>query len=375
MTSRITNASSFHPGAKIKKPIKTIKSTHTKPKIETNIVKIGEYTFTKDGVFAIKPIKPIIPGYITSAELQTTSNFLYIRSDYVTSKSIDMNTALGKLFTNGFIVATGKTPTLVFKRGGLDMPSLYTEYKFYRPLKDERVYVNDIPTDDDISINENDCLKFGECLTVASQTGDKSRFNNMVQANTNPSVLQSSTTDKQFGETDKTNIKIAKETVPGKKNNFAVPQNGQSYAIIRTKLIDNSAPYHIAFVVYTHASVNITLEAEADNGNDYQPKFCFYDTEPSGHTFHRRWSAELYKDAIDENGINRYNMLYNNGETIVLASRKIGDVLKEIKREEDAVTISMPLKKKRKTGGNRIKRNSKGYKNRTRKISKNRYRK
>jgi hypothetical protein len=367
MTSRFTNASLFNTGANIKKPIKSVKPINpvksVKPKIQTNIVKLGEYTFTKDGIFAIKPIKPLITGFVTTAELQTTSDFLYIRSDYIESKSIDMNTALGNLLTNGFIVATGNKPTLLFKRGGLDMPAVYKEYKFYRPLVDKRSYSKDGVIDDNTSINENDCLKFGECLTVASQTGDKSRFNSMLKANTNPSVLQSSVNNTQFGETDKTNIKIAKTTDSNNKNNFAIPLNGESYAIIRTKLIKNSAPYHIAFVLYTHDSINITLEAEADNGNDYQPKFCFYDINSTGYTFHRRWSAELYKDATDENGMDRYNSLYNNGETVVLGSRKLEDVLKDMKKEEDAVSI--PAKKKRKTGGNRVKRNDK--KNKTKK--------
>ena len=363
MTTRFTSASVFNPGANIKKTVKPVK-----PKIQTNIIKFGEYTFTKDGIFAIKPIKPIIADFVTSAELQTTSDFLYIRSDYIESNGINMNTALGNLLTNRFIVTTGNKPTLMFKRGGLDMPSVYTEYTFYRPLVDKRSYTKDGVIDDNISINENDCLKFGECLTVASQTGDKNKFNSMVKANSNPSVLYSSANNTQFGETDKKNIKIAKSTDSSNKNNFAVPLNGESYAIIRTKLLKNSAPYHIAFVLYTHESVNITLEAEADNGNDYQPKFCFYDINSTGYTFHRRWSAELYKDAIDENGMNRYNSLYNNGETVVLGSRKLEDVLNDMKKEEEALSIS--AKKKRKTGGNRVKRNDK--KNKTKKNSKNR---
>ena len=118
-----------------------------------------------------------------------------------------------------------------------------------------------------------------------------------------------------------------------KKNNLAVPTNGESYAIVRKKIFSGNAPYHIAFVLYTQNNVNITLEAEADNKNDYTPKFGFYDITPNGKTFHRRWSAEMYKDSTDLDKQFRYNVLYNNGETIVLKTRKLNDIIKEMSAE------------------------------------------
>ena len=107
---------------------------------------------------------------------------------------------------------------------------------------------------------------------------------------------------------------------------------GESYAIVRKKINENTA-YHASFVVYTHDGVNITLEAEADAGPSYQPKFCLYDTNPEGNTFHRRWSAELYKKSKNENHQFRYKALYNNGETIVLKSRILSDILSELEKE------------------------------------------
>ena len=319
--SRVPNKLSKKPGLKL--------SNTGSLKIITNIIKSGEYRFTNDGIFAIKPVKPApVPGYIMTPEFQTTSDYLYIRNDY----KIDPNTALYNLINNGFIIKTN-TVNLTMKKGGLDIIASYDEYMFNRPLIDERTYdINGLPINDAISINENDCLKFGECLTFANQTLDKSQFDTMLKAPTNPPVLQSNISNKPFGATeyDEDNIKILKTIPPNEKNNFAVPKNGDSYAIVRKKIISNSAPYHIAFVLYTGNNVNITLEAEADNRNYYQPKFCFYDINPNGNTFHRRWSGELYKNATDEYGKSRYNTLYSNGETIVLKSRNISDVIKEM---------------------------------------------
>ena len=101
------------------------------------------------------------------------------------------------------------------------------------------------------------------------------------------------------------------------------------------------------------------MEAEADAGQTYQPKFCFYDTNPEGNTFHRRWSAELYKKSADPEHKLRYDALYNNGETIVLQSRNMNDIMKEIAQEKSKlvsvpVPVSLPVKKKR-SGGKKSK--------------------
>ena len=318
-------------------------------KIKTNIIKFGEYSFSKDRVFAIKPVKPPKQvGYNMVAEFQTTSDYLYVRSDY----KINQDSALQNLINHNFIIKT-KIIQLTVKLSGLDIQTDYNEYKFYRPLKDERTYDSKgFPKEDNVSINENDCLKFGECLTFMNQTFDKNKFNELLRAETGPPMLQS-TTDKAFGATiyDKDNIEILKKITRNEKNNLAIPKNGETYAIVRKTVVSDKSPYHIAFVLYTHNNVNITLEAEADNRNDYQPKFCFYDTNPDGYTFHRRWSGELFKNDTSEAGSNRYNSLYNNGETIVLKTN-VNNIITEInKKTKPTSDIQNNLYKKRRKGG------------------------
>lgn len=335
--------------------------------VKTNIFRNGSYRFTKDRNFAIKPTA--ISGYLP--DFQTTSNSLYIKNDY----TIDPNSALAKLINNGFIVKINEVE-IIIKQSGLDFPTRYGEYKFHRNLLDERKYVNGSPINDkkkQISINENDCLKFGECLTFASQIPDMSKFNELLKADTNPPFLQSGITEIPFGETGehKDNVKIIKGIKLPNKNNYAVPQNGESYAIVRKQEIEGKSDYHIAFVLYTDAGVNITLEAEADNGNTYIPKFCFYDINPDGYTFHRRWSAELYKDKTDPDSVERYNSLYNNAETIVLKSRNIQDVLQEIDAENASKThvqIAPPSSKRARIRGGKTKKSNKSNKSKIKKI-------
>jgi hypothetical protein len=132
---------------------------------------------------------------------------------------------------------------------------------------------------------------------------------------------------------------------------LAIPKNGETYAIVRTKVVADKSPYHIAFVLYTHNNVNITLEAEADNRNDYQPKFCLYDTNPDGHTFHRRWSGELFKNDTSTAGSDRYNSLYNNGETIVLKTNVNNIITKINKKNKPTNDIQNNVYKKRRVGG------------------------
>ena len=297
----------------------------------TNIVRNKNNIFTNDYAFAIKPLQDY--------DFQTHSDSLYIKNDF----KIDENSALANLIKHNFIVKTKTMQTPIKK-------VKYDKYKFYRPLKDERKYNKKGPIDDDVSLNENDCLKFAECLTFANQKNDMIFFNNLLKAINNPPILQS-TSKKYFSDTEyyEDNIEILNHINDKHKNNYAVPKNGQSYAIVRKEIKDNAA-YHIAFVLYTHNGINITLEAEADSKNDYQPKFSFYDINPEGKTFHRRWSAELYRDSNNRHYIDRYNALYNNGETIVLESRNIEDVIKEVEKEKrklDNTTKSSKMSRKK----------------------------
>jgi len=338
-------------------------------KDKTNIVIYNEYRFTRDNFFAIKPYDD--DGF--EPEFQTNSNSLYIKKNF----KINCYSALAKLIDGGFLVKQKNTQ--INKKS-------YNEYKFYRLLKDERKYKGDSPINNKTNnkkTNENDCLKFAECLTFANEkknmenlkklesendfipksiyeksfcvTDDNNMkdmnmyfFNKLLKAEYNPPILQS-TSKKYFGATDDDddNIIILNDNID--KGNDAIPINGQSYAIIRTKLI-YGAPYHAAFVLYTHNGVNITLEAEADNKDNYQPKFSFYDTNPNGNTFHKRWSAELFKDSEDDFGKARYNGLYYNGVTIVLESRNIDDVINEKINDIINEKIEKEEKKKKRTG-------------------------
>jgi hypothetical protein len=307
----------------------------------TRLIRIGDYTYTKDRVIAIEPVT--VGEEDDELEDQTYSDKLYINQEH----TIDPDSPLANLINDGIIVkkqtsvsfATGK------KKGKSKSKKLsvaktkqpvYDVYEFYRHLKDNRTYDSEgnPDYDDDTAINENDCLKTAECLTIASQTRDKRLFETLLKANQSPPVLRTGITEKIFAETseDKDNIKLLKQIELSKKNNYAAPEMGESYAIVR-KRVDQNTAYHAAFVIYTHDGVNVTLEAEADAGPTYQPKFGFYDTNPNGNTFHRRWSAELYKTSSDQGHKLRYNALYKNGETIVLKSRILSDILAELEKE------------------------------------------
>jgi hypothetical protein len=279
-------------------------------KIKTNIKGFGKkYRFTPDGLFAIEP----------SGVNLKDSKYLYIKTDKV-DEILTSNSALSNLIKNEFIVLDilEKTRTLKMVLGGLDIENTYNKYIFHRPLIDKRKYSKSgVVNSSDKSLNENDCLKFGECMTVMSQKPDMNRFNTMIQADTSPPVLQySSLKNKKFGESDELNIELLSKIPESKKNNNAIPENGESYAIIRSEIVEKSAPYHIAFVLYTHQNINITLEASADEGKEYYPQFSFYDTNSDGYTFH-----------------NLYSKYYTNGETVVLKTRNVDTVLKEIDKE------------------------------------------
>jgi hypothetical protein len=302
---------------------------------KTGIVRIGDYTYTKDRVLAIEPVS--VGEEDDETEDQTYSNKLYIDQTH----EIKSDSPLAILINDGIIVKKKTAVSFVTKpkKGESKKPSnvpVYDVYEFYRHLKDNRPYDSEGEPDydDDTAINENDCLKTAECLTIATQTRDKHLFETLLAANQAPPALRTGATNKIFAETsnDKDNIKLLKPIDASKKNNDAVPEMGESYAIVR-KRINQNAAYHAAFVIYSHGGVNVTLEAEADAGPLYQPKFGFYDTNPEGNTFHRRWSAELYKTSrIPEHKIRR-RALYHNGETIVLKSRILSELLAELEKE------------------------------------------
>lgn len=294
--------------------------------VKSDIKKSGNYRFTPDRLFAIE---------------NNDSIYLYILKDKL-SEITESSSALSNLMKNDFIVLDDLEPTksLTMKVSGLDITYLYNKYKFHRPLTDKRKYDENGKVDyNDKSMNENDCLQFGECLTIANQTGDMKRFNTVIQSESTPSVLQfKNLENKKFGQSDKLNIKLLKEIPESEKNENAIPENGETYAIVRKDIVDDSAPFHIAFVLYRHNNINITLEASADTGAEYYPRFGFYDINPNGLNFHRLFSQ-----------------YYTNGETIVLKTRDMDKVLREID-DEIAKKNAKLLKKKVGMGGTRKRR-------------------
>jgi hypothetical protein len=331
----------------------------------SNIIENDIFTFIENKNFAIKPNKN---------ELQIYSDFLYIKENFSDNNS----SPLYKFINSGFIVEDNS-----------DLPE-YKKYKFYRSLRDLRKF-NKKGKEIGVSLNENDCLKFAESISMAYQNNNnpKDLFDQMIKADESPSALKM-TNNVLFGDEsyDKNidNLKIISV-----KNDNAIPIQGELYTIVNkiiketdlgnmiidyfdeddfkqrglTKELDisngvldsmktvmtdkiiekSNAPYHVAFVIYTHNGVNITLEAEADNESDYLPKFCFYDTNPSGLTFHKRWSGKLdYIISKSEQGFrldnhgnkDRYETLYNNAETIVLYSRPLDEFKYEFEKEQQS---------------------------------------
>ena len=174
--------------------------------IQTNIKKYGKYRFTPDGLFAIEPV--ISPAYIPS--FQTDSIYLYIKTEFV-SNILNENSPLANMINNKIIILDEleQTKQLTMKFSGLDVANIYNKYIFHRKLMDDRKYtINDkgenVPDSDDItSLNENDCLKFGECMTTVNQTGDINRFNQMIKLGESDPVLEfKNSSNVKFGDDD-----------------------------------------------------------------------------------------------------------------------------------------------------------------------------
>lgn len=311
----------------------------------TNIYKYGsrrniEYIFTKDHMFGLEVINSSLDSY-----------YLYVNID----ATIDPSSPLGKFIAEGFIIKVGENDDfrskpqddameldeengfiddldspimLQYQKNASeydDIPGGYYKYRFHRPLLDLRYDEDDkrLPDSED-ALNENDCLNFGECSTAKYMGLDQKNvqtFPYRYQA----SVLEAKENGAPFGISDEENMQLLKTIPSNKKDNYAVPTPGECYAMVR-KEYRESVMYHIAFCIYSYNGVNITLEANADNGREYLPAFGFYDTNPSGFTFYKR-----------------YISIYDNGETIVLKGRNINDILKEINEEVLEQNASMQL--------------------------------
>jgi hypothetical protein len=329
---------------------------------------VENYVFTNDLNFAIKPLRPTF--FITDEDLvipyQSESEYLFINTKY--HDKLDSTSPLKKFIENGLIIKASNTTIPIntqknFKKTKktnakkTTAVERYYKYKFYKTLTDKREYnVNTVidTEENHAKINENDCLKFSECLTYVDQTNTMTNLEDMLIASENPPVLRSKVSKVKFGEhsDEEKNATILNDIDAKHKNHHAIPKMGESYGIVvKPKTKYEGPPYHIAFVLYTNNDVNITLEAFADRKDKYLPRFGFYDTNPNGYTFHRYYSGEIY--AIDYYAVTReyyretdklkrkwlktnkeyYKKLYCtsilNAETIVLESIPTHTILKE----------------------------------------------
>lgn len=315
----------------------------------SNIYKYGtrkniQYLFTEDHMFGLEVINRLMD-----------SNYLYVNID----ATIDTSSPLGKFIADGFIikvdendeVPSGDILTTVVLSGEIlnseirsnqknnamelekkiDVPIIlnyqtraevsvpikgqFYKYRFHRPLLDLRWdKKGQLITDSEDTLNENDCLNFGESSTakyMGIENYNISAFPYRYEA----SFLESKETGIPFGVSDELNMEMLQNIQVNRKNNYAVPEQGECYAMVRKELRE-SVMYHIGFCVYSHNGVNITLEANADNGREYLPSFGFYDRGQKGLTFYKR-----------------YTPIYDNGETIVLKGRNINEILQEINQE------------------------------------------
>jgi len=323
--------------------------------------RIGRFTIIDNGEnFAIRPIKE---PRVDEPEKQTNSHNLYIKNGFDLVES----SPLKKFMNMGLIEeSTNAEP----KKG-------YTAYTFFRPLVDSITYDESnnereegmevkplYPTKPDPEIrNENDCLKFGEAMGIAIRNGEMNYVINHLQTDTtDPEVCLREKPDILFGESIEENRKLYQKA--GHIDNHALPLPGQSYAIVRVRSKkriqgDIGADYHIAFVIYQEGGINITLEAEANNGLEYLPRFAFYDTNPNGYTFHKRWAGLLpgddeefeaeYKDKygnIKTYMTTRHKGLYNNGHTIVLQPRPLASQRVGTKRKRGGKSMKKPTLRK-----------------------------
>lgn len=297
-----------------------------------------QYMFTNDMMFGIELNQPY-----------WDSNYLYINANAV----IDPMSPLAKFIDEGIVVQPEdfdlnirkprtrksielenekepRTRTIELEnekepRKYARIPGRYYKYRFFRKLVDYRTNKKGRFVSPE-KINENDCLNFSEFFTMRQNRHCELPYNY------NASVLQSKDNGRQFGVSEQENISLL-STIPSEtSDDNAVPFPGESYAIVRKDInVKNKSMYHIGFCIYRHNNVNITLEAIADMGHEYLPKFNLYDTNPEGFTFHKR-----------------HTPYYNNSKTIVLQGRNMFDIENEIEQE-----IRPKSKKQRINGGKR----------------------
>lgn len=132
------------------------------------------------------------------------------------------------------------------------------------------------------ALEPNDCLILAESLSADTPNYQTTKCQ-----------FKEKNTNLVFGFTDSQNIRIAK--MPAAiQNQRANPDVGGAYAIVRTQIIEDEVPYHIAYVLFKDGNTNITMEADAGDPDLKYPVFDIYDTNKN--TFHNRF-LEIYSPA------------------------------------------------------------------------------
>ena len=188
-------------------------------------------------------------------------------------------------------------------------------YKYYKKL----VSVSDKYTETKNDANkkkinkfphlENDCLGFAECLSrgfthIPPDTAVL-RSKHLTELTDIISCDDYSRDNKPiFGECDEKNIQIALQTDTKYTNNNAVPEQGETYAIVTVNHGEvETTPFHATTVIYqtTDGKTNITLEAFAETKDQY-PRFKLYTTDPdSEDTFHNNWMKDTSPGGFNKN--------------------------------------------------------------------------
>jgi len=269
---------------------------------------VNIYRFSMDRAIAISPRRDDTRE--NPREFQIYSPFLFITTGYVIESS-----PLLQLIQMGIIIQDG-TENI----NGIS----YNRYRFFKELQDDRPYdytpedgytlksFDEMTEEEQSALNENDCLQVGESFNVAISTNSMDDFLTHLRADETPPEYCEKSTSFLFGNSFKGNKEAI--TFSTQNNDAALPIPGEAYTIVRknpSKHTDK-APFHIAYVIYQHLGLNITLEAEAEAGPRYIPTFAFYDINPKGNTFHKFWSGQQ----------DRTSELYSDSITIVLTDHK-----------------------------------------------------
>ena len=133
-------------------------------------------------------------------------------------------------------------------------------------------------------LNPNDCLQFAESMASG-----------VLGYNEEACIFKEKQSNLEFGDTDKLNIDIAKNSA-NVRNENANPNVGEAYAVVRKRVVKGKAPYHIGYVLFKDGDTNVTLEANAGDPDLEHPVFDMYSTSDPALSWHARYIDD-YKPA------------------------------------------------------------------------------